>query len=69
MTQSTPAFRNAKKTSELVALVSDDPKKLATLGRRYGAPIRTDYDGYDDLLRSGDVDAADVPRRRVPAVA
>ena len=30
-----PAFGNAKKNSELLALVSDDPAKLKTLGRRY----------------------------------
>ena len=30
-----PAFANAKKNSQLAALVSDDPTKLETLGRKY----------------------------------
>jgi len=34
-----PAFAKAK-NSELVALVSDDPKKLATLGKKYNVPFR-----------------------------
>ena len=33
-----PAFRNARRNSELVALVSDDPKKLRELSKRYRAP-------------------------------
>ena len=30
-----PAFRHATSNSELVALVSGDPRKLSVLGRRY----------------------------------
>jgi glucose-fructose oxidoreductase len=52
-----PAFRHARENSELAALVSDDPRKLRALGRRYGVPRLADYDGYDALLASGDVDA------------
>jgi glucose-fructose oxidoreductase len=51
-----PAFAHAE-NSELVALVSDDPEKLAKLGRRYKVQNRFSYDQYDDCLRSGLVDA------------
>ncbi|MGH8607802.1 MAG: Gfo/Idh/MocA family protein [Gammaproteobacteria bacterium] len=46
------------KNSELVALVSDDPKKLAKLGKKYNVPLRYSYDKYDACLCSGEVDAA-----------
>jgi predicted dehydrogenase len=52
-----PAFRHARKNSELAALVSDDATKLRRLGKQYGVDRLTDYEGYDALLRSGDVDA------------
>jgi predicted dehydrogenase len=52
-----PAFRHARANSELVALVSDDPRKRKVLGRRYRVHHLTDYEGYDALLGSGDVDA------------
>jgi glucose-fructose oxidoreductase len=52
-----PAFANAKKNSELVALLSDDPEKLKKLGRKYGARLGYGYERYDDLLASGDIDA------------
>ena len=52
-----PGFANARSNSELVALVSDDPVKLQKLGRRYKTRILTGYEGYDALLRSGDIDA------------
>ena len=51
-----PAFRSAK-GCRLAALVSDDATKLRELGEQYDVPWRTGYDGYDDLLRSGQVDA------------
>ena len=51
-----PAFAHAK-NSKLVALVSDDPEKLRALGRRYRITRLVDYDGYDELLASGEVDA------------
>jgi predicted dehydrogenase len=52
-----PAFANAKKNSELAALVSDDPEKLKRLGRKYGARLGYGYESYDDLLASGEIDA------------
>jgi predicted dehydrogenase len=50
-----PAFAHAQ-NSEVVALVSADPKKLSTLGRRYGAEHLYSYDEYEEAL--ADVDAA-----------
>jgi len=41
-----PAFAKASLNSELVALVSGDPEKLRTLGRKYG--VRQLF-GYEDL--------------------
>jgi predicted dehydrogenase len=52
-----PAFENAAKNSELVALISDDPAKLAKLARKYDVKHTYDYSEYDECLRSGDVDA------------
>jgi predicted dehydrogenase len=52
-----PAFRNARRNSVLAALVSDDPKKQAALGRKYGVQNVFSYDEYDDCLRSGEIDA------------
>jgi len=52
-----PAFNNAKENSELMALVSDDPDKLADLSKKYGAQHTYSYDEYDDCLRSGEIDA------------
>jgi predicted dehydrogenase len=52
-----PAFAAARRNSELVAIVSGDPVKRDRLGRRYGARITCDEDGYDRLLQSGDIDA------------
>lgn len=52
-----PAFANAKRNSRLAALVSDDPEKRKTLGRKYRVAKHCDYDGYDALLESGEIDA------------
>ena len=52
-----PAFRNARRNSELVALVSDDAKKLRELAKRYRVPLTFDYEGYADCLAREDVDA------------
>ena len=38
-----PAFRHARKTTELAALFSTDPAKLSKLGRRYEVEHRFDY--------------------------
>ena len=51
-----PAFKRVRR-SELVALVSGDPEKRAVLKRRYRVPIAVDYEEYDALLASGDIDA------------
>ena len=52
-----PAFRHAKKNAKLVALFSDDPKKLKVLGKKYKASILASYDEYETVLQSGEVDA------------
>jgi glucose-fructose oxidoreductase len=52
-----PAFANASRNSELVALVSDDPVKLKSLSRKYGVNLICSYDQYDDCLASGEIDA------------
>jgi predicted dehydrogenase len=52
-----PAFAHAKKNSELTALVSDDAQKLKKLGAKYKVKRLYDYDQFDDLLASGEVDA------------
>jgi predicted dehydrogenase len=52
-----PAFAHASENSELVALVSSDRTKLRQLGMRYGVERLFDYDEYDSMLASGDVDA------------
>src|SRR5256885_7618341 len=44
-----PAFKNASKNSQLVALVSGDQVKLKELGRRYHVPIQASYGEYDAL--------------------
>jgi glucose-fructose oxidoreductase len=46
-----PAFANASKNSELAALVSDEPKKLEELGRRYGIKRLYSYDQFDECLK------------------
>ena len=51
-----PAFAHAR-NSKLVALVSGDAKKLKLIGRRYGVTNLHGYETYDDLLKSGDIDA------------
>ncbi|MCU0534452.1 MAG: Gfo/Idh/MocA family oxidoreductase [Hydrococcus sp. Prado102] len=52
-----PAFAHAE-NAELVALVSDDPTKLAELARENPGVVRTfSYAEYDDLLSSGLIDA------------
>jgi len=52
-----PAFSHARKNSQLAALVSDDPQKLKTLGRRYHVGHLFSYRQFDECLRSGLVDA------------
>jgi predicted dehydrogenase len=52
-----PAFAHARNNSTLTALVSDNPTKLKTLGRRYRVKHTFTYDQYDDCLKSGLIDA------------
>ncbi len=52
-----PAFGNARRNSKLAALVSGDPVKLEELGRKYHVDQRYSYERYDEMLRSGEVDA------------
>ena len=52
-----PAFRHAQRNSRLAALVSGKLKKLRELGRRYGVERLCGYDGVDELMASGEIDA------------
>jgi predicted dehydrogenase len=52
-----PAFANARKNSELVALVSNDKTKRQKLGKQYKIKHTFDYAGYDECLKSGEIDA------------
>jgi len=52
-----PAFENVRESCELAALVSDSPRKLAALGKRYQVGRRASYDGFDALLAEGGIDA------------
>jgi predicted dehydrogenase len=51
-----PAFANAQDNARLAALVTGDSEKAEELGKRYQVPAHH-YDAYDDLCRSGDIDA------------
>jgi glucose-fructose oxidoreductase len=52
-----PAFGNARRNSRLAALVSGDPVKLEELGAKYCVDKRYSYERYDEMLKSGEVDA------------
>lgn len=52
-----PAFAHARKNSELAALVTDDPKKLAELGEKYGVSALYDYQGLKRCLAEENIDA------------
>jgi len=54
-----PAFRNAKRNSHLVALLSDDDKKLRVFGQRYRVPQghRGGYDQLESIIESSAADA------------
>ena len=43
--------------SEVVAFVTSDPVKADRVGKQYGVSAIFDYDRYDELLRSGTIDA------------
>lgn len=51
-----PAFASTE-NSELVALVSDDPIKLAKISKEYGVQHTFSYEEYDTCLSSGLIDA------------
>ena len=51
-----PAFEHAE-NSELAALVSGDETKRRELAERWNVDRTADYEGYDELLESGAVDA------------
>jgi predicted dehydrogenase len=51
-----PAFAEAT-NSELVALVSGDATKRTELAQRYGVRSTCGYEDYDELLKSGNIDA------------
>ena len=52
-----PAFKNAQKNSELVALISHDETKLKKLSRKYKVPETYTYDELETCLASGNIDA------------
>jgi glucose-fructose oxidoreductase len=52
-----PAFAHARRNSVLAALVSDDERKLRTLGRRYRVTRLCGYDAVGELFESGEIDA------------
>lgn len=52
-----PAFRNARRNSDLVTVVSGDEKKRREIGRRYNLLRTYSYDQYNELLTSGTIDA------------
>ncbi len=54
-----PAFAHARTNSQLVGLVSDDPKKLAELGAKYEVLPENccSYSEFDTFLKKGTVDA------------
>jgi len=51
-----PGFDDAKHSS-LAAFVTQDPKKATGLGEKYNVSQIAGYESYDELLRSGAVDA------------
>lgn len=51
-----PAFRHARQTSRLAALVSGDSTKRKALGEQYGVPAYR-HEDLDDVLAREDVDA------------
>ncbi len=52
-----PAFGNARRNSRLAALVSGDPVKREQLSGQYKVDKTYSYEQYDELVKSGDIDA------------
>lgn len=56
-----PAFHHASENSELTALVSDDPEKLAVLAKKYKVSKTYGYEQYEECLREVDAVYLAVP--------
>lgn len=52
-----PAFKHARKNSELTALVSEDPAKLKFWGRRLKVKALYEMERFEALCQSGEIDA------------
>ncbi len=52
-----PAFGNARRNSKLAAIVSGDPEKREQLKKKYDVERAVDYGQFDELAKSGDIDA------------
>src|SRR5579863_4823368 len=52
-----PAFFNARRNSEVRALVTDDPVKARRLSGKYDVPLFYSYEEFDLCLKSGEIDA------------
>src|SRR5437762_4119027 len=52
-----PAFANARRNSKLAAIVSGHPVKREELRKKYDVAKALDYGHYDELLKSGEIDA------------
>lgn len=52
-----PAFGNARRNSKLAAIVSGDPVKREELRKKYDVPKAIAHEQYDELLKSGEIDA------------
>lgn len=52
-----PAFKNARKNSQLVALVSGDKEKLKRIGDKYHVEKRYLYSEFEACLKNDEVDA------------
>ncbi|MBX2987196.1 MAG: Gfo/Idh/MocA family oxidoreductase [Bdellovibrionaceae bacterium] len=56
-TAALPGLKNARRNSQLTALVSDDPVKLKKLSKQYKVPSTYSHDEFEACLKSGLVDA------------
>ena len=52
-----PAFGNARRNSKLASIVSGDPLKREELRKKYDLERAYSYEQYDELLKSGEIDA------------
>src|SRR5882757_7023458 len=52
-----PAFKHAKRNSELVAVISNDSEKRLALSKKYGLDLFGDYDDLELILKQGAIDA------------